>query len=97
MRLARTAFRSHLEQHVPSFVHGPPRVVTPVVAVWPSRTGNLALALLRVPSARVISADTLPRLLTRFAWLRRPADEAIVDALVPLVASLPGRNRRAAA
>jgi hypothetical protein len=66
------------------------RVVTPVVAVWPSSgRGQLSVALLGMSGCRVVRGDRLAWAV-RGAVRLRPADPAIVDALRRLLNTTNG-------
>ena len=70
------------------------RLVTPVVAVWPSSTnGRLSVALLGMEGCRVIKGHRLARAVRRSVG-SRPADPDIVDALRRLLNAPSGRSPR---
>lgn len=72
------------------------RLVTPVVAVWPSSDrGRLSVALLGMDGCRVIRGERLARAVRRSVGLR-PADPEIVDALRRLLNAKSGRSRKPA-
>ncbi len=71
----------------------PARLVTPVVAVWPSSDrGRLSVALLAMDGCRVIRGERLERAVRR-AVGSAPADPEIVDALRRLLNAPSGRRR----
>ncbi len=60
-------------------------MLEPLVAVWPSsRTGRVSVSWLKMDRCRAVDAAALPRLVRR-ALPRRPADPALVAALVDLL------------
>ena len=68
------------------------RLVTPVMAVWPSSDrGRLSVALLAMGGCRVVRGERLARAVRRAVGLR-PADPEIVDALRRLLNSPGGRR-----
>jgi len=70
------------------------RLMTPVVAVWPSSDrGRLSVALLSMAGCRVIRGEHLGRAVRRAVGLR-PADPDIVDALRRLLNVPAGRPRK---
>ena len=70
------------------------RLVTPVVAVWPSSDrGRLSVALLGMGGCRVSRGEQLAREVRRAVGLR-PADPEIVDALRRLLNAPSGRSPR---
>ena len=70
------------------------RLVTPVVAVWPSSDrGQLSVALLGMDGCRVVRGARLAPAVRRSVGLR-PADPDIVDALRRLLNAPTGRSPR---
>ncbi len=69
------------------------RLVTPVVAVWPSSDrGRLSVSLLRMDGCGVVHGERLERAVRRAVGLR-PADPDVVNALRRLLNAPRGRPR----
>jgi hypothetical protein len=68
------------------------RLVTPVVAVWPSSSGGrISVALLGMDGCRPVRGECLTRVVRRSVGLR-PADPGVVAALTRLLNPGPSRS-----
>ena len=87
MPLATATLASHLRAHGVRA-----RIERPILVVWPSsKKGTPRLTWLRVPGARVMTAERFEHYAKKAYGHGKPADPRIVNALLPLL------NRSAAA